>query len=174
MKNRLSLWIRVLLAFPLMFSCGGGAMVRAPGPDSDSIEIGTIAFDSTIDGDYGIDLMDSDGSNSRNISNRACPDCSSAWSPDGARIVFSSVRDGNREIYMRDADGSNQTLLTNHPAWDYQPSWSLLEARLRSLPIGRVDSRSMSWMRMEGIGKGISSKSRIHSSPAWKPRENPE
>ena len=48
---------------------------------------------------------------------------SSAWSPDGSKIVFDSNRDGNDEIYVMNADGSGQTNLTNNPARDFLPCW---------------------------------------------------
>ena len=58
------------------------------------------------------------------ITNVAGDDRSSAWSPDGARLVFDSTRDGNTELYVVDADGSNPVRLTDEAGEDWAASWS--------------------------------------------------
>ena len=58
------------------------------------------------------------------ITDVAGDDRSSAWSPDGARLVFDSTRDGNTELYVVDADGSNPVRLTDEAGEDWAASWS--------------------------------------------------
>ena len=68
---------------------------------------------------FEIYVMDSDGSNIRNLSNHTGTDYAPSWSPDGSQIVFNSDRDGARDIFIMDEDGSNVRNLTNHSEDDY-------------------------------------------------------
>lgn len=58
-----------------------------------------IAFQSVRDGQAEIYVMDSDGSNQRNVTNHEVWDSFPGWSPDGTQITFTSGRDGDDEIY---------------------------------------------------------------------------
>jgi Tol biopolymer transport system component len=95
-----------------------------PGACGDSVGTGgQIAFQSYRDGNAEIYVMDTDGSNPRNLSNHSANDWSPAWSPDGQQIAFDSNRDGNIEIYVMDANGGNPRRLTNTSAFDGYPAW---------------------------------------------------
>jgi Tol biopolymer transport system component len=83
-----------------------------------------IAFTSNRDGNREIYVMNSDGSEQKNLTNNPGNDGSPSWSPDGKKIAFFSNRDGNWEIYVMNADGSGQKRLTNDPDRDGGPSWS--------------------------------------------------
>ena len=83
-----------------------------------------IAFISERDGNKEIYVMNSDGSEQKNLTNNPAGDYSSSWSPDGKKIAFTSGRDGNGEIYVMNADGSEHKRLTNNRAFDMFPSWS--------------------------------------------------
>ena len=75
--------------------------------------------------DLDIFVMNSDGSNAVNLTNRVSPDITPAWSPAGKFITFATNRDGNHEIYRMDAaDGGNQVNLTNSPGTDIHSHWS--------------------------------------------------
>ena len=86
-------------------------------------------FDSVT---WGVDeetleiyVMNSDGTDMMNLSNRPGKDNNASWSPDGRLIVFESSRgDGTEDIYVMNADGSNVRRLTDDPAADMLPRWS--------------------------------------------------
>ena len=119
MRNRLSVFLLLACISAASLSCGG---------DSGSSTGGEIAFESNQDGrcqgpnELGcqIYLMNSDGSNPRNLSNNSFSDVDPAWSPDGNQIAF--VRDA--EIYVMNADGSNQINLSNNNGVNLYPTWS--------------------------------------------------
>ena len=92
--------------------------------EASTTQNGKIAFESYRYDNAEIYVMDTDGSNQRNLTNHPDSDRSPSWSPDGSQIAFYSNRDDNFEIYVMDADGSNQRNLTNHPDSDTYPSWS--------------------------------------------------
>jgi Tol biopolymer transport system component len=83
-----------------------------------------VAFYSDRDGNLQIYVMNSDGSDPRNVSNNSFQDYTPVWSPDGRRIAFASTRDGNYEIYTMAADGSDVLRLTEDGAEDQNPQWS--------------------------------------------------
>ena len=58
------------------------------------------------------------------LTNRAAPNSTFAWSPDGKRIVYVSNRDGDPEIYIISDKGSDEQQLTSNEFADTLPSWS--------------------------------------------------
>jgi TolB protein len=83
-----------------------------------------IAFQSYVNGNWEIFVMDSDGRNIKQLTFNPADDTQPAWSPDGQKIAFTSTRDGNWEIYTMDTDGGNKKNLTNNLADDKKPTWS--------------------------------------------------
>ena len=85
-----------------------------------------IAFNSYRDGNWEIYLMNTNGTNQKNLTNNSTgDDLFPAWSPDGSKIAFQSNRDGAYEVYVMNADGTGQTRLTlNTGDTDGQPAWS--------------------------------------------------
>lgn len=83
-----------------------------------------IAFQSFVDGNWEIFVMDSDGRNIKQLTFNPADDIQPAWSPDGQKIAFASQRDGNWEVYTMDTDGGNVKNLTNNVADDQKPTWS--------------------------------------------------
>jgi Tol biopolymer transport system component len=84
-----------------------------------------IAFTSGLEGIEDVYVMNLDGSDLTNLTNRG--DASDpAWSPDGSRFAFVGYRDAGDKIYIVDADGSNQIRLTNNDIYapDEFPAWS--------------------------------------------------
>jgi WD40-like Beta Propeller Repeat len=98
-----------------------------------------IAFDNFLEGEYGIETADPDGSDVVRLTD-GVNDSWASWSPDGTKILFSSTRyDPSIEqcmpgfphehgcptdIYVMDTDGSNVVRITDDPASEYQPVWS--------------------------------------------------
>lgn len=76
------------------------------------------------DGNYGIYVVNADGSDLVYLTDDSANNLSPVWSPDGTQMAFTSERDGNAEIYIMNMDGSHPTRLTNDPATDFQPIWS--------------------------------------------------
>jgi len=91
------------------------------GPDDE------LGFVSDRDGNHEIYVVQSDGSDLRNLTNHAGDDGSlgfGGWSPDGSKIVFASTREGVSKLFTINADGSGLTRLTNDERGDTDPVWS--------------------------------------------------
>ena len=70
-------------------------------------------------------VMNSDGSNPRNLTNNPFFDGWPDWSPDGKRIAFASNRRGHGyQIFVMNADGSNVQLVANTEGRGTAPRWS--------------------------------------------------
>ena len=135
-------WDKVGVIFNSCGGIGGICVMNADGTNLISIANGTgyggidgapnwspdgtkIAFSSGRNGDREIFVMNSDGSNTINLTNYgAAWDDGPIWSPDGEKIAFNSYRDGNFEIYVMNADGTEPINLTKHEADDGAPAWS--------------------------------------------------
>jgi len=95
-----------------------------PIPPPTSPTTGKIAFMSTRDGNREIYVINIDGSNLVQLTNKAFGYDEPTWSPDSIKIAFTSHRDSNDEIYVMNSDGTSERNLTNNPATDFSPAWS--------------------------------------------------
>src|SRR5512132_1468971 len=98
-----------------------------------------IAFDNFLEGEYGIETADPDGTDVVRLTD-GVNDSWASWSPDGTRILFSSTRHDPSigkcmpgfphelgcptDIYVMSTDGSNVVRLTDDPAEEFMPVWS--------------------------------------------------
>ncbi len=81
-------------------------------------------------GSADIFLVNTDGTNVVNLTDRAGDDTRPAWSPDGTRLAYTCLRqpDGSvgppERICLRNADGTGFTVLSVSLADDFFPAWS--------------------------------------------------
>ena len=68
-------------------------------------------------------IMDTDGKNTKRLTNDGSVNTHPRFSPDSRLIVFESSRNGNNEIYIMETDGGNQTRLTNNNFMDSYPAF---------------------------------------------------
>jgi dipeptidyl aminopeptidase/acylaminoacyl peptidase len=75
-------------------------------------------------GDFEIFVMNSDGSDVRQLTSNGAEDSWPRWSPNGRWIAFHSNVDGNFEIYIIRPDGTDLTRVTDYTGLDQFPEWS--------------------------------------------------
>ncbi len=94
----------------------------APAWSADSAK---IAFASDEAGNSDIYVMNLDGGERINLTNRSAIDLNPSWSPDGEWIAFLSRNQGKTDIHRVRPDGSDLSSLTAYPAQMYsRPIWS--------------------------------------------------
>jgi len=85
-----------------------------------------IAFESNLDGDMEIFVMNADGSNVQQITHNTIWDEGPAWSPDGTKFAFSrGAGDLRLDIWTMNVDGSDARQLTTYPGRDESPDWGV-------------------------------------------------
>ena len=58
-----------------------------------------MLFVSGLDNEADIWIIDSDGTNLKNLTDNKVREANASWSPDGKSIAFISAIDGNLEVY---------------------------------------------------------------------------
>lgn len=97
----------------------------AASPGAGPAPEGRIVFLSFRDGNREIYIINTDGTDPRNLTNHPGVDENPDVSPDGTKIVWASDRDeGRLYLYVMDIDGSNVRRLTFGPGGDNSPRWS--------------------------------------------------
>jgi TolB protein len=77
-----------------------------------------IAFQSNLNGNVEIHLIDADGDNRTRVTDY--PATFPEWSPNGKQLAIAR----NGDIYLINLDGTVSAQLTDHPATDQMASWS--------------------------------------------------
>ena len=83
-----------------------------------------IAFASTLDGNWNIFAINTDGTNRIRLTNHAADDERPDWSPDGRHIAFMTHRHGTWDIYRVNTRTFVETQLTDSRGNYQDPSWS--------------------------------------------------
>lgn len=83
-----------------------------------------IVYVSTLSGNQDIWIMNSDGSEQKQLTFDGHSDFDPAVSPDGRYIAFASERSGNTKIWRMDIDGGNPKQLTAGTVADFLPTYS--------------------------------------------------
>jgi hypothetical protein len=133
-------------------------------PDS-----GSIAFESTRDGDTDIYVMSADGTAPRCLTSAPGVDQHPAWSPDGRRIAFESSRNGNIELYVMSTDGSAQTRLTFGPLPDRDPPWSPDGREIAFVSRASAPTDLFAISPDSGRTRQLTTDAAADESPAWSP-----
>ncbi len=117
----------------------------------------------------GIDIIDTNGKNLRNLTDPPESGSSAAWAPDGRSFAFTSSRDGNSEIYIKTFDVAQERRLTNQPGSNSVPAWSpdgnwiaFTSTRTQERHIYKIDINGENLQRLTHQGK-------YNNNPAWSP-----
>jgi serine/threonine protein kinase/Tol biopolymer transport system component len=74
---------------------------------------GRIVLSTNEGGEQDIWVMDTNGTNRKQLTANGAQNVSPVTSPDGKYVVFASLRDGVKSIWRIDSDGNNPVRLTN-------------------------------------------------------------
>jgi len=85
-----------------------------------------IVYESNESGNFDIWIMNTDGSDKRQLTTTPDDDRSPQLSPDGTKIAFSTTRSGNEELWVMDVDSENLRQLTHTGVggWFKESDWS--------------------------------------------------
>jgi Tol biopolymer transport system component len=139
--------------------------------------VGEIAFASIKDNVSQIFIVNSDGTNIRQLTHYLNGACNFDWSPDGKQIVFVSPCTERASqylssgLYVFDIDTGNVKELFSGPAGDFEPAWSPDGTK-----IAYTSARDGSW-QIYVYDRGKDTSTRLTSSennvqsryPAWSP-----
>jgi len=152
----------LFLGLSLLLLCEAMSPVLANAPAT-----AKIVFNSTVDGNAEIYMMNPDGSQRVRLTNHPARDLAPVWSPTGEQIAFTSDRDGKWDIYLMDADGTNvrrvfKTLAhREYAVWSPDGKWiAYTQLPEWAIYIAGIDGRSV---------KRVASTGWLGGEPAWSP-----
>lgn len=137
---------------------------------------GQIAYASKLVGEPQIFIVNSDGTNRKQITNIPEGACQPDFSPDGQQIVFISPCDSNTDyypgssMYIINLDGTGLLPLPTMVGGDYDPDWSPDGKKIAFTSL-RNNNRSQVYVidLADNEVKVLSEKYNFNSQPAWSP-----
>lgn len=128
-----------------------------------------ISFSSNQSGNADIYIIDINGENLRNITDRRTNEADATWSPDGRFLAYSSDQNGNFDIYVMDIETGKNRRLIQDPGVDACAAWSpdgqwiaFCSNRSGSFEIYKIDVRGKNLQRLTRLPGG-------NTGPAWSP-----
>ena len=132
-------------------------------------DVPCIAFSSKRNGNYDIYMMDINGKNLQQLTDRLANETWPTFSPDGQRMAYVSSRDGNEDIYVMNLTTKVSDRLTNHPARDFNPAWSpdgrwiaFVSERAGTLDIYKIEPGGANLQQLTHADEK-------NNTPAWSP-----
>jgi TolB protein len=144
---------------------------------------GEIAFvsDRNTPGFTHIWIMDSDGSNAKELTAGSENDTDPTFSPDGSEIAFASDRSGQPEIWVMDANGENPHAVTIGSDSKSDPEFSpdgtlvayLARGTLMTTDLNSNDNQTLLPSQVSATGTSTTALSAIAKAPVtrfwWQP-----
>ena len=122
-------------------------------------------------GNYDIFLINSDGSNPKQVTDHADSELNPVISNDGKKIVFSSNRNGDHDLYVMSTDGSNVQRLTQlNNSYTIQATWSPDDSQLAFDAVGSSGYRNIYIINADGTNmKLLTDDEGNDKLPSWSP-----
>jgi dipeptidyl aminopeptidase/acylaminoacyl peptidase len=121
-------------------------------------------------------VMDVDGGNVTNLTQRDEMELYPAWSPDGTEIAFAGVREGGWEILKMTPSGQGELILTGDglDAFDFAPEWSPDSSKLvfmkQSQALGCCEPWEVWAVNRDGSGDtNLTNHPADDMGPSWSP-----
>ena len=146
-----------------------GVFATPLAPGAVPLPVLPLVYTSWTSGNSEVDIVSSDGSGPRDLSNSPSSDFDGALSPDGSRVVFASMRSGNGDLYVVGQDGTGLARITTSPFADTSPSWSPDGRQIVFASADRTGP-GLFVVNADGTGRHRLTTDRTGgSSPAWSP-----
>ncbi len=101
-----------------------GSVAYSPAWSPDGTRI-AFHYTTGVPDEFGIYVMNADGSAPQLLTDHSTRDEAPAWSPDGSRIAFVRWTDpAQPDIWTVNADGTGLSPLVDSDEWDMDPHWS--------------------------------------------------
>lgn len=137
---------------------------------------GQIAYSSEQEGQTQVWIINSDGSDNKQITHLPDGACQPDWSPDGKQLVFISPCQGKKDTYpgsslfIINADGTGLTPLVTLPGGDFEPAWSpdgtkIVFTSLRDYSIPHLYLYNLADNTVKRLSKAVNRD----RQPAWSP-----
>ena len=83
-----------------------------------------IAFNSRLEGNSDIYMVDIQGNNLTQLTTSSAHDFYPSWSPDGSRIIYQTNEGGDQELAIVNITNKNIEFITDNNCNDWAPVWS--------------------------------------------------